>query len=108
MPIYDKRMFELIDHVISNNIKGIKGNPDFIKKVGIPTLATLDQVRNLKQSFRLQHFLKAATLFEVSMDWFFGFTNKMKRTDKAQSVEDLLQQALSQVKKKNIKTVIKP
>lgn len=100
MPIWDKRMLELKEHVIKHEIKGITGNPEFIKAVGISTLATLDQVKNMKQSFRHIHLLNASKLFDVSMEWFYGFTDKMKRVNKNESVEDLLQQALTKLKKK--------
>lgn len=100
MPIWDKRMFELIDYVIANKVKGITGNPQFIKAIGIPTLATLDQVKNGKQSFRPKHFHTAAKYFDISMEWFFGFTSNMKRVNKETTVEELLLQALLKVRKK--------
>ena len=98
MPIWDKRMIELMEFVCANKIKGITGKPQFIKAVGISQLATIDQVKNGKQGFRPKHFYAASKLFDVSMEWFFGFTKTMKRTSKESSLRDILQQALMMVK----------
>lgn len=98
MPIWDKRMLQLMDHVTTHKIKNISDNSDFIKVVGIPTLSTISQVKASQQSFRAEHLFNASKIFNVSMDWFFGFTDNMKRDNKKETVESLLQQALTKLK----------
>lgn len=105
MPIWDERMLFLIDHAISHKLKGVTSNIDFLKAVGISTMATVSQIKSGKQSFRLEHFYRAAKIFNIPMDWFFGFTDNMKRIEKDDTIDDLLIRALaiSKGKKKSPK-----
>ena len=100
LPIWDERMLYLIDHVIKNKIKGIDSAEKIITALKMPQRSIFNQVRNKKQSFRHEHFYKACELFDVPMDWFYGFTDKMKKNTKDQTVEELLQLALVQIRSK--------
>lgn len=98
LPIWDRRMFELMDHCISN--KSIKTQGDFMKLLKISATSTIKQIRDGKQSFRHQHLSIAAKRFGVSMDWFYGFTDDMRRTGKETTAADLAQQLLTKLKSK--------
>lgn len=100
LAIWDKRMFELMDFVIKHNIHGIKNNLKFYKAVGIPNWSTVYQVQAGKQSFRHAHFYKASKLFNVSMEWFYGFADNMYRKDDKNETENLLLQALFRLQNK--------
>lgn len=86
-------MFELKDMVLSGKLKGIDSDIKFIEALGIPAMATLNQVKTGKQSFRLINFKNACDLFGISMDWFFGYTDKMNRFQVDQSPLELLNEA---------------
>lgn len=103
LPIWDQRMLLLMDHCISHKIKGITSEGNFLKKVGINSISTLTQIRNGKQSFRHIHLLKAANLLDINMNWLYGFSDTMKRNVETGTVEDLLQQALAQLKNKKLR-----
>lgn len=100
LAIWNERMLTLMQYVIDNKIKGIEFKQDFLRRIKINSGATLKPIREGKQSFTLQNFHEAAKLFNVSMEWFFGFTDAMKRNSNSESVEELLQQALIQLKSK--------
>lgn len=89
MPIWNKRMIELIDYAVFN--KMADNQTDFLKLIGISSVKNMYQIKSGKQSFRHEHFMNACIKFGVSMDWFYGFTNVMKRTVSSKSKSDPIQ-----------------
>lgn len=94
MPIWDQRVFEFMEYCKKHQVKGIRDDNDFIAAIGIKTLATLNQVKLLRASFRLHHLQAIGTTFGVSMDYLLGFTNNMMRQDVKKSGLDLLREGL--------------
>lgn len=97
LPIWDRRMLELMDHCIRN--KSIKQG-SFMKLLGITATGTMKQIRDGRQSFRHQHFLIAAKKFNVSMDWFYGLSDTMKPTGKETTAIELAELLLAKLKTK--------
>lgn len=98
--IWDQRMLVLMDYVIANKIQGIELKKQFFKAIKSNHQSILAAIKDGRQSFTLQNFYEASKQFGVSMEWFFGFTDTMKRNINGESVEELLQQALVQLKGK--------
>jgi len=113
LPIWDQRMFELLQVQMDNPENDIEEEMDFFRPLGVNDPPTVSQVRAGKQSFRLKHFKAACDLYGVSMDWFFGYTDRMLRQDIKIDPLALLKQATRLIEKemmpqkKVIKKVIK-
>lgn len=93
LPIWDQRMFELMEICLADPLMGQAESMDFFKTIGITGAATISQIKNNKQSFRLKHFYNASKLYGVSMDWFMGFSGIIYRTDSKPSPLFLLKAA---------------
>jgi len=91
LPIWDDRVFEFIDYCISHKIQGIKNEQDFIDKIGINSISTLKQIREGKASFRLKHLQQIGHVFGVTMDHFFGFTDRLYRDNVNVTPVEMLQ-----------------
>ena len=101
--IWNERMLILMEYCKSNCIRGVQTNQDFLKKIGDNSKgAVLKPIREGRQSFQHEHFQAAGKLFNVSMDWFFGFTDTMKRENSDESVPELLHQAIIKLKREKV------
>lgn len=75
LEIWDRRMLELMDHLIRNN--KVADSYEFLGSIGFTTKSNINQIRRGLQSFRIKHFVAAAEKYKVSFDWFFGRSNTM-------------------------------
>lgn len=76
LPIWDQRMLILMDHCLSTEL--VASQKEFLISVGmIPT--GIRQVRKGIQSFTLEHLFAAGRKYNINMNWFFGFDDKMSR-----------------------------
>src|SRR5438105_3384285 len=96
--IWNQRMLTLMDYCINNKIKGLEYKQDFLKMIKINAGSALKPIQEGRQSFTHENFKAACDQFGVSMDWFYGYSDKMKRVNKRETVEELLQQALIKLK----------
>jgi hypothetical protein len=94
LPIWDARMLELMDYLIST--KEVKDKNDFLLQVGF-NINNLSQIRTGKQSFQQKHLQKAGKLWSVNMNWFYGFEIKMKRVTEMKGSITLLQEAVKAI-----------
>jgi len=99
LPIWDQRMLTLMDYLIADTKSGIELKQDFFKAIKSNHQSALARIKNGERSFTHDQIYEASKRFNVSMEWFYGFTDKMKRNNKNDSVEELLQQALTRLKK---------
>ncbi len=76
LPIYDKRMLELIDLLIS--LRTIKSKQDFYNVIGIAKQQG-NSIKNGIGSFKSEHILKACIEFNANPGWIFGFENTVFR-----------------------------
>lgn len=74
LPIYDKRMLELID--ILKQRGNIRFTADFCRAIDIER-QSITNIRNGKQSFQTHHILKAVQVYGISADWIYGISNKV-------------------------------
>lgn len=93
LPIWDQRMFELMDICLSDPSMGMADSMDFFKTLGVTGPSTISQVKSNKQSFRIKHFYNACKVYGVSMDWFMGFSGSMYRSGVSHSPLHLLKAA---------------
>ena len=70
LPIFDKRMLELIDLLISNQT--IKSKQDFYNVIGIARQQG-NSIKNGIGSFKSEHILKACNEFNINPGWIFGY-----------------------------------
>lgn len=70
----DERMLQLMDEVVGGIVRGIRTNKAFLEAIGLHE-RSLSGIRHGKWSFRVPHYLAAAKLFGVSVDWLFGLTD---------------------------------
>jgi len=96
IPVWDKRMLELMDWCIYKKLVG--SEKDFLLKIGFKHSNNKKQILDGKQSFQHEQFLKASNLYNVSMEWFYGYTNYMHRATKKPTAAELLKQALAILK----------
>ena len=96
--IWNIRMLQLMDHCVST--KKAIDQTEFLKKIGFTTTNNLKQVLEGKQSFRLEHFMNASKKWDISMEWFFGFSHTMKRKISKISAVDLIEEGLRMIKAK--------
>ena len=91
-------MFQLCEELIRKGT--VNSERDFLIKIGFKTIPPVYQIKDGRQSFRHHHLLNAAELYDRSMDWFYGRTDKkpFKGKEKASAV-DLLQDAITIIKK---------
>lgn len=75
LPIWDQRMLFLMQHCISNRLCT---SIEFCESIDFP-VAALSQVRNRKQSFRLDNIQRAGLKYNVNINWIMGFDQEMKR-----------------------------
>ena len=86
-------MLLLMDHCVKNKVKcTTKG--EFCDLIGIELAATSEIKKGNGRSFRHYQMQRAAELFNISMDWIFGFTDKMDRKQHPESIEGLLSRAM--------------
>jgi len=81
LPIWDQRMFELIEITIADPGNKIKSEEEFLQLIGINAKSTGTQVKAGKQSFRIKHIQAACKIFGRSADWFLGLTDRTHRLD---------------------------
>lgn len=93
LPIWDQRMLELMDNVMNDDLYKINNQGDFLIAIGINAQSTLKQIKEGKQSFRLQHFKAAGDKFNISMDWFFGYRDFSTRDEDKMNALALLKEA---------------
>lgn len=92
MAIWNNRMLNLMDYCISNKVK-CTNQKEWCKLIGI-TANTIKQIKDGGSSFRHIHLYNAGKVFDVSMEYLYGFSDKMKKNIDKNNVKDLLQQAL--------------
>jgi hypothetical protein len=72
--IVDVRMLELMDYCMRNKRKGIWTKTDFAEAIGIEH-QNLPRVVKGVRGFTPAQQNAAATIFNVSMDWLYGFSD---------------------------------
>lgn len=77
LPIFDKRMLELINLLISNQT--IKSKQDFYNVIGIARQQG-NSIKNGIGSFKSEHILKACSEYNVNSGWIFGFDSNVFRS----------------------------
>lgn len=97
LKIWDARMFLLIDNTVGR-VPGFDLLEDFVEAIEFPSVSNLKQIRDGKSSFRLNHFMAACKRFNLSMDWFMGFTNEMHRKGTQPAAIELLEAAVAALK----------
>lgn len=105
LKIWDARMFLLMDNTVGR-VKGFDVKEDFIKVIDFPNVQNLKQIRDGKASFRMANFYAACKHFNITMDWFMGFTNDMYRVKAKTSGMQLLKAAVTalELEKNSIKS----
>lgn len=94
LKVWDYNMLVLAESVTSG--KTISQN-DFFLSIGFnPT--NISQIYSKKQSFSHEHFDAASKIYNISMDWFYGFTGAKSRKPVKVTVEKLLKEALELIK----------
>lgn len=94
LSVWDARMLELMDYLIAT--KDVKDKNDFLLQVGF-NINNLSQVRHGKQSFTQKHMQKAGKIWNINMNWFYGFDVSMKRVVAKKSSIELLKEAVKAV-----------
>lgn len=80
--ITDKRVLQLMEFVISNHIKGITTQRDFLKIAGMhPTV--LAKIRKGIQGFTVKHIRIFSEYFDANLNWIFGFEPNMMNNNKS-------------------------
>lgn len=97
LKIWDQRMLLLMESKTSGD-RSIS-RQEFFDSIGF-NQSNISQIYAKKQSFKHEHFASAGELYNISMDWFYGFTNSKDRKEKKVTVEDLLKEALQMLKSK--------
>ena len=98
--IWDKRMFLLMESIVDDQKEG--SQKEFLKNIGFNP-ANLHSVKSGQRSFTIKQFYAACQKYNVSMDWFMGFTNSRARKVEKISAIELLKQAVSLVEAENLK-----
>jgi plasmid maintenance system antidote protein VapI len=94
--ISDQRMLDVMDYCIANNISGITTQKEWCIMVGIEP-SNINNVRKGLRGFTTEQLLSAGKQFGISMEYLFGFTNQMLRTEKKATAIQLLKQAVRAV-----------
>jgi len=94
LPIWDIRMIELMDYVVFNKLKKVDTTEKFRAIIGINNSTTINQVKKGKQSFTHTQLHKAAKHFNISMDWFYGFTDTMYRINSKLTATGMIKEGL--------------
>lgn len=92
LDIWNERMLKLMDYCLIRDPKATEHS--FLHSIEFTNPNNLKQVKEKKQSFRHHHFLNAAKIYNVSMDWFYGLTNRMERKKEDVNAIDLIRQGL--------------
>lgn len=100
-PIWNTRMLELMEHCIAGKIK-CTTQGEWCKLLDIET-AGIAQIRSGKSSFRHDHVLKAAKLFNINANWVYGLSNEMHRNAEKLSPIQIIQDQLNILKKQGVK-----
>lgn len=105
IPIYDQRMFELLEFALSSG--ECKTQKEFYERIGLKSIPNAYEIKQGKQSFVHAHFMKAAKSFDVDMNWFYGFSSNMKRSAKNISPLEKLKTAVFEIEKELAKSTKK-
>ncbi len=91
LPIWNDNMLKLMDHCVHN--KAVSSDSEFLSQIGFEP-KNLHQVVSGKQGFTHKHFHAAAEIYNVDMNWFYGFSNRMRQKSKKETAMDLITDAL--------------
>lgn len=98
-PIWNTRMLELMEHCIYNRIR-CTSQAEWCSLVGI-TPPGINQIRNTgKASFRHEHVLKAAKIFNVNINWIYGLSDERILKPEKSSPIEIIQSQLKKLKVK--------
>ena len=105
LSFYDSRMLDVMKYIIDNNIKGISSQQAFFKSIGFTNANNLSQIKNGKQSFRIEHLSKACELYKVDGNFFLSkkhtamFGIDTKQTTAIQKLKQAVAQMEAELKK---------
>lgn len=106
LALSDSRMLDLMKFVIDNNIKGISTQQNFFKSIGFKSANNLSQIKNGKQSFRIEHLSKACELYGVDGNFFLNkkhtamfVTGEAKQPTAIQKLKQAIAQMEAELKK---------
>lgn len=72
---WNTRMIELMEFCVAGKIK-CTTQDEWCKLIGIRS-AGVAQIRSGRSSFRHEHVLKAAKIFNINVNWIYGISNEM-------------------------------
>ncbi|KAA5532701.1 helix-turn-helix transcriptional regulator [Taibaiella lutea] len=90
--IADQRMLELMKHIVSVNLKDVTTQQDFCEAIGI-LKGGIAPIRKGERHFTTAQILNACRYFNVDVNWLFGFTENMFRSQDKTALE-LLKEAV--------------
>lgn len=97
--IWDQRMLKLMEYCVQDG--QAESQYAFLRSIGYASPNNVSKVREGLQGFRPEHFQKAGELYNVSMDWLYGFTNqRARKAEKRTSGIDLIKEGLRILEKK--------
>ena len=65
----NKRIFEVMHFVVTNNIQGIPDDTHFLKSIGYNSTKNLHLIRTGVQSFQVEHIQNVCTVYGISADF---------------------------------------
>lgn len=79
MTLITKRSLRLFNYALDNNLAGTTG--ELCKRIGLVP-SNLAAIKNGERSFTHDQLYQLASLTKADMNWIYGFSQTMFRTDK--------------------------
>lgn len=71
LPIFTKRMLDLMAFAVANNLNKCTKDEDFLKSIGFAHASNISNVKNGSQGFRNNHYLNAIKIYDIDANFFY-------------------------------------
>lgn len=71
LPLFNQRIFELMEFVIANKIQGVDSKDGFFKSIGLSNANNYHQIRYVNRSFTIDDAYNAITQYGIDANFLF-------------------------------------